>query len=72
MNLFAYGYVGPEEIRRATASHPAGTPIASRDDAEAWLRAHPDARAEGATYVVGLNARLKLAPRRTVQLQLPG
>ncbi|NMO15217.1 hypothetical protein HPC49_01435 [Pyxidicoccus fallax] len=72
MDLFAYTYVGPEEIRRASASHPAGTPIASRQDAEAWLQAHPDARSEGATYVVDLQGRLRLAPRRSEHVACAG
>ena len=65
MDVHAYSYVGPDEIREAAASQPAGTPISSRDEAAAWLRAHPDALAEGATYVVDLDGRLLLAPRRS-------
>ncbi|WP_164018423.1 hypothetical protein [Pyxidicoccus trucidator] len=72
MDLYAYTYVGPEEIRRASASHPAGTPIASRDDAAAWLQAYPDARTEGATYVVDLQGRLRLAPRRSEHVACSG
>jgi hypothetical protein len=72
MDLYAYTYVGPEEIRRSSASHPAGTPIASREDAEAWLQAHPDARTEGATYVVDLQGRLRLAPRRSEHVACAG
>jgi hypothetical protein len=72
MDLYAYTYVGPEEIRRSSASQPAGTPIASREDAEAWLQAHPDARTEGATYVVDLQGRLRLAPRRSEHVACAG
>lgn len=65
MDLYAYTYVGPEEIRRSSASQPAGTPVASAADVDGWLRTNPDAVTEGATYVVDLQGRLRLAPRRS-------
>ncbi|AKJ03031.1 hypothetical protein ATI61_113217 [Archangium gephyra] len=72
MLLYAYTYVGPEEIRRSVASFPAGTPITSRSDLETWLAANPDALAEGATYVVDLQGRLRLAPRRSEHVACAG
>lgn len=72
MDLYAYTYVGPEEIRRSVASFPAGTAIASVRDIETWLAANPDALGEGATYVVDLQARLRLAPRRSEHVACAG
>lgn len=72
MELYAYCYVGPEEIRRAVSSFPIGTPIASVGDAETWLDAHADALVEGATYVVDLQGRLRLAPRRSEHVACAG
>ncbi|HZI16208.1 MAG TPA: hypothetical protein VE153_37940, partial [Myxococcus sp.] len=72
MDLYAYTYVGPEEIRRVTASHSAGTAIASAEDIDGWLRANPDAVTEGATYVVDLQGRLRLAPRRSEHVACAG
>ncbi|WNG57086.1 hypothetical protein F0U59_21680 [Archangium gephyra] len=72
MELYAYTYVGPEEIRRSVASFPAGTPITSASDLETWLSAHPDALAEGSTYVVDLQGRLRLAPRRSEHVACAG
>lgn len=72
MELHAYSYVGPEEIRRSVAIFPAGARIASVADAEAWLQAHPDGFTEGATYVVDLQGRLRLAPRRSEHVACAG
>jgi hypothetical protein len=72
MELYAYTYVGPEEIRRSVASFPSGTPITSTSGLEVWLAAHPDALAEGATYVVDLQGRLRLAPRRSEHVACAG
>jgi hypothetical protein len=72
MELYAYTYVGPEEIRRSVASSPAGTPITSTKDLETWLEANPDALVEGATYVVDLQGRLRLAPRRSEHVACAG
>jgi hypothetical protein len=64
----AYRYVGPDDIRAATAGSPAGTPIRSRADLAAWLAAHAAER-EGATvpatFVVGTDRTLRIAPRRS-------
>ncbi|WP_375773143.1 hypothetical protein NR798_20380 [Archangium gephyra] len=72
MELYAYTYVGPEEIRRSVASFPAGTSIVSMSGLETWLTANPDALAEGATYVVDLQGRLRLAPRRSEHVACAG
>ncbi|MFP2931784.1 hypothetical protein ACLESO_42735 [Pyxidicoccus sp. 3LG] len=72
MDLYAYTYVGSEEIRRSSAGHPAGTPITSVTDVEAWLQANPDASSEGATYVVDLQGRLRVAPRRSEHVACAG
>jgi len=72
MELYAYTYVGPEEIRRSVASFPAGSAIASLRDLETWLVANPDALEEGATYVVDLQALLRLAPRRSEHVACAG
>lgn len=72
MELHAYTYVGPEEIRRSVSAFPAGTPITSTRDAEAWLQSHPEAFTEGATYVVDLQGRLRLAPRRSEHVACAG
>jgi hypothetical protein len=72
MELYAYTYVGPEEIRRASASHPVGTPVTSPGDVDCWLNANPDAVTEGATYVVDLQGRLRLAPRRSEHVACAG
>src|SRR5688500_1872895 len=72
MDLYAYTYVGPEEIRRSVASFPAGTPIVAVNDVDMWLAANPDALGEGATYVVGLQGRLRLAPRRSEHVACAG
>ena len=70
--LPAYSYVGPEEIRRAVAAHPEGTPLTSREVLEDWLLAHPEAREEGATYTVELQGRMRLAPRRSEHVACAG
>lgn len=65
MELFAYTYVGPEEIRRAAFGQPDGFAVTSLLELQEWLRTNPEALVEGATYVVDLRARLRLAPRRS-------
>lgn len=65
MEHFAYLYVGPEEIRRTALGQPEGFVITSVAEFKAWLGGNPDAFSEGATYVVDLRARLRLAPRRS-------
>ena len=63
--FYAYPYAGPQGIQRASTDAPAGEPIESADALAAWLERNPDAQAEGATYVVDLRGRLKVAPRRS-------
>lgn len=72
MDLYAYPYVGPEEIRRSVEAHPVGPAIRSREDVEQWLRAHADAASEGATYVVDLSGQLRVAPRRSEHVACAG
>ncbi|XXF78022.1 hypothetical protein P2318_33995 [Myxococcaceae bacterium GXIMD 01537] len=72
MQQHAYPYVGPEAIRRAVAAAPAGTPILTPRDVATWLEATPDALVEGATYVVDLQGRLRLAPRRSEHVACAG
>ena len=72
MEQYAYAYIGPAEIRRAVASHPAGTPIGSESDLTTWLGSHADAMSEGATYVVDLSGTLRLAPRRSEHVACAG
>ncbi|RKH66280.1 hypothetical protein D7X55_09425 [Corallococcus sp. AB049A] len=72
MELNAYTYVGPEEIRRAVMAHPAGVSIRAREDLDRWLHAHPDAMEEGATWVVDLTGCLRLAPRRSEHVACAG
>ena len=63
--FYAYPYVGPERIRSAAAGAQPGTVIGSADALAEWLEQNPDALAEGATYVVDLRGRLRVAPRRS-------
>jgi DNA-directed RNA polymerase subunit RPC12/RpoP len=60
-----YRYVGPEHIRAAAATAPAGVPIRSRAD----LAAFPD---HEATYVVGTDGTLRIAPRRSEHVACAG
>ncbi|WP_342374685.1 hypothetical protein NVS55_25485 [Myxococcus stipitatus] len=72
MRFFAYPYVGPEEIRRRSIAAPPGALILSPPDLPSWLADHPDALVEGATYVVDLRGRLRLAPRRSEHVACAG
>ncbi|WP_199735426.1 hypothetical protein [Corallococcus sp. AB045] len=72
MQLHAYSYIGPEAIRLAVENAPVGFPIVAPRDVEAWLDATPDALVEGATYVVDLQGRLRLAPRRAEHVACAG
>ncbi|GEN09332.1 hypothetical protein SAMN05443572_105587 [Myxococcus fulvus] len=64
MRLLAYSYVGSREIRQRSLGTP-GTPVTSPSELRVWLSAQPEAFSEGATYVVDLLGRLRLAPRRS-------
>ncbi len=46
--------------------------MTSKRELEAWLTAHPEAFSEGATYVVDLQGRLRLAPRRSEHVACAG
>lgn len=62
-----FSYVGPEEIRARCAASQ-GAPILTRADLLQWLAEHGDTvTSEGgfATYVVDLDGKLLVAPRRT-------
>jgi hypothetical protein len=72
LNVSTYRYVGPEEIRRAAESSPAGTVVDSPVALERWLDAHPDALDEGATFIVTMEGLLKLAPRRSEHVACAG
>src|SRR5438105_1718332 len=63
--MFAYRYVGPNDIRVAATSQPAGTEIRSPDDLRGWLASNPEGLSAGATFVVNLDGLLMLAPRRS-------
>lgn len=66
-----YHYVGPEAIR-ARARGERGAAIRAQADAAAWLDAHPEALAEGATFVVDRDGALRVAPRRSEHLDCAG
>jgi hypothetical protein len=69
--LTRYAYVGPPEIAERPRGEP-GAAIAGTADLERWLLAHPEAEAEGATYVVDLAGRLRLAARRSEHIDCAG
>ena len=70
--FYAYPYVGPERIRAATKDAPVGQTISSAADLTRWLAENPDARREGATFIVDLRGRLRLAPRRSEHVACAG
>lgn len=51
---------------------PVGAPISDETSLSAWLGQNPDALGEGATFVVGLDGVLRLAPRRSEHLACAG
>ncbi len=63
--FYAYPYVGPARIRAAAQGSSGGALIAGARDLAQWLAANPDARVEGATFVVDAVGALRLAPRRS-------
>ncbi|WAS92603.1 hypothetical protein [Nannocystis punicea] len=69
--LIRYAYVGPPEVGERPRGEPGAT-IAGTADLERWLLAHPEAEAEGATYVVDLEGRLRLAARRSEHIDCAG
>ncbi|MGW2047233.1 hypothetical protein ACWCPF_18925 [Streptomyces sp. NPDC001858] len=64
-----YGYVGPEDVRRAVGHGTGGRPIRRAADLDAAATA---ADAEPFTYVVGLDGLLRLAPRRSEHVACAG
>lgn len=69
MSQRRYSYVGPPDIRDAARNAPPGSLIHTVDDLSAWLTSHSsDAENDGsitATFVVGTDGNLRLAPRRS-------
>lgn len=68
-----YAYVGPDEIRARVA--PAGTPLHTLADLEAWVRAHEADREHGtipATFTVVEDGTLRIAPRRSEHVACAG
>ncbi|MES5824084.1 hypothetical protein [Streptomyces sp. RG80] len=69
----SHRYVGPEEIRAAVRPESEGRVIASTNDLAAWVSERGTAEAaEPFTYVVGLDGRLRLAPRRSEHVACAG
>lgn len=71
MSVRRYEYIGPEAIRERPRGEP-GFVVRTHDDLIAWLAANGDATSEGATYVVDLAGRLRLAPRRSEHIDCAG
>ncbi len=71
-----YQYVGPDEIRKAIQGAPLGKPIYCKSDLSDWLTTtQTDTREEGcviATFVVGIDQVLRLAPRRSEHVACAG
>ncbi|MFF4274369.1 hypothetical protein [Streptomyces sp. NPDC001536] len=62
----SYRYVGPVEIRAAVRPGSEGRAIGSPADLGAWVTERGEAEArEPYTFVVDLDGRLRLAPRRS-------
>ncbi len=68
MSAPSYGYVGPEDIRRAVVPGTGGYVV--RDVADLTVFAAEDG--EPYTYVVGLDGQLRLAPRRSEHVACAG
>lgn len=67
-----YGYVGPEDVRRAVAPGAGGRVIRCAADLHTWTQAEAGTDGEPFTYVVGLDALLRLAPRRSEHVACAG
>ncbi|MET8163416.1 hypothetical protein ABZT34_04035 [Streptomyces sp. NPDC005329] len=65
-----YGYVGPEDIRRAVTPGAGGRVIRGAADLDAGAGAEENG--EPCTYVVGLDGLLRLAPRRSEHVACAG
>ncbi|MEU1177971.1 hypothetical protein ABZ464_10020 [Streptomyces sp. NPDC005820] len=68
MSVPPYPYVGPEDIRRAVAPGAEGHVVGGLAD----LAAFAVEDGEPYTYVVGLDGRLRLAPRRSEHVACAG
>jgi hypothetical protein len=62
-----FSYVGPEEIRVRALTGSPGVPVLSRESLVRWLAETPDVQREAGwvTYIVDLDGKLLVAPRRT-------
>ena len=68
-----YRYVGPAEMRASVADAPAGWPVRSPVDLDAYLAAaDPRDRDEPFTYVIDTAGTLRLAPRRSEHVACAG
>jgi len=67
-----YRYIGPEEVRARVAGDAPGALVDSAAALAAWAAANPDARDEGATFVVDGDGRLRVAPRRSEHVACAG
>jgi hypothetical protein len=69
----AYRYVGPPEVRVATASMGVGRAIRTRDDLGAWLSGSGSTGTlEPFTFVIDVTGTLRLAPRRSEHVACAG
>jgi len=70
-----FRYVGPEAMLRTAATGPIGTEIRSRAAVRRWCEEHGDER-DGlglwATYTVGEDGDLRVAPRRSEHVACSG
>ncbi|MDC0717425.1 hypothetical protein [Nannocystis bainbridge] len=66
-----YAYVGPPELRDRARGEP-GAVIDTAAALERWLSADSDAGRESLTYVVDLQGRLRVAPRRSEHIDCAG
>ena len=66
-----YDYVGPEAIR-ASNPGPPGSAITTRDDVIAWVTSQGEEPPITATFVVGEDGLLRLAPRRSEHVACAG
>ncbi|MFG3029887.1 hypothetical protein ACGFZJ_15440 [Streptomyces sp. NPDC048253] len=64
-----YGYVGPQDVRRAVVPGAGGRVIRCAADLDAYAMAE---EGEPFTYVVGLDGLLRLAPRRSEHVACAG
>ncbi|WBB70775.1 hypothetical protein [Micromonospora sp. WMMD812] len=68
-----YRYVGPADVRASVGDAPAGAPIRSAVDLDAYLAAaDPRDRDEPFTYVIDPDGTLRLAPRRSEHVACAG